>query len=220
VRHAKIGLFGAGVLTTLLLSTPSALAATQALPSSIYVSNAGSNLQGSGSSQHPYRTIGYALLHAPKGSSVVLMPGTYKESPIIAQSVTLTGENGEAAQTVIDAAGYNNGILISGPGASGTHITDVTVENANNQGILGVDASNLTISGDIITDNAAAISPQIYQDKAITLMGSSNSIIIHNMITHNASGAIALTDDGFFSPGLAHPESYHPELVSKLKLRM
>lgn len=200
-------------LTTLLMSGAFAYAATSN-PITLYVSPQGSNQTGQGSQQAPYQTIGYALSVAPSGSTVVVMPGTYQESPIIAQTVTLTGEPGQAYDTVIDAKGYNNVILVSGPAASGTEIANLTLQASNNQAILGVDASHLNIAHNIITDNGQKITPSIFQDKAITLMGSSYSTISHNLITANDGGGIALTDDGVFSPGLADPISYHPSLPS------
>ncbi len=201
-------------LTTLLMSGASAYAATIA-PVTLYVSPQGSNATGQGSQQNPYQTIGYALSAAPAGSTIVVMPGTYKESPIIAQPVTLTGEAGQAAKTIIDAAGYNNVILLSGPDASGSTISHLTLEDSNNQAILGVDASHLAITHNVIVHNGQQMTSSIFQDKAITLMGSSDSAINDNLITDNQGGGIALTDDGAFSPGLADPLSYHPSLPSE-----
>ncbi|PSR29072.1 MAG: hypothetical protein C7B46_18760 [Sulfobacillus benefaciens] len=201
-------------LTTLLMSGSSVYAATTG-PMTLYVSPQGSNVTGQGSQQSPYQTIDYALSVAPVGSTVVLMPGTYKESPIIAQQVTLTSEPGQAANTIIDAAGYNNAILISGPDASGTKIVGLTLENSNNQAILGVDASHLSVIHDVISGNGKNMTPSIFQDKAITLMGSTGSLISNNVITGNQGGGIALTDDGFFSPGLADPLAFHPSLPSQ-----
>ncbi|WP_082344084.1 GDSL-type esterase/lipase family protein [Sulfobacillus thermosulfidooxidans] len=204
----------AGALGTFLWSgTP--LFAASSLPVTLYVSPQGSNTTGSGSLQQPYQTINYALSVAPSGATVVLLPGVYHESPIIAKPITLKGEPGERQHTIIDAKGYNNAVLITGTNASGTQISHLTLENANNQDILGVDASHLLISHDTITQSDQNPTPSIFEDKAITLMGSTGSIIRNNMIVNNPEGGITLTDDGMFSPGLADPLSDHPSMVSE-----
>ncbi|PSR26287.1 MAG: hypothetical protein C7B47_10930 [Sulfobacillus thermosulfidooxidans] len=199
----------------ILLWTGSPLFAVTSGSVTLYVSPQGSNTMGSGSLEHPYQTIDYALSVAPTDATVVLLPGVYHESPIIAKTVTLRGETGERQHTIIDAKGYNNAILITGMSASGTQISHLTLENANNQDILGVDASHLLISHDTITQSDQNPTPSIFENKAITLMGSTDSVIRDNMIINNPEGGITLTDDGMFSPGLADPFSDHPSMASE-----
>lgn len=181
----------------------------------IYVSSSGHNQTGTGVATSPYRTINFALSKAAVGATIVVMPGTYNESPIIAEAVTITGETGKAAETIINASGYNNAIWINGPTAKGTTIANLTLEHANNQGILVSDTSQVTITHDVITENGMQMNPAIFQDEAITMMGSTGSTISDNVITGNAGGGVALTDDGTFSPGLAFPFAYHPALPSQ-----
>ncbi len=203
-----------GLLTALTLVGPEALAA--APPSlTVYVSPTGHNQSGTGASTSPYRTIDFAVSKVPAGSTIIVMPGTYNESPIIAQTVTITGETGQAAKTIINADGYNNAIWINGAAAKGTTIAHLTLEHANNEGILVSDTSQVTITHDVITQNGMQMSPTVFEDKAITMMGSTGSTITDNLITQNAGGGVALTDDGTFSPGLAYPFAYHPPLPSQ-----
>ena len=170
-----------------------------------FVSPSGSDSTGDGSATNPYQTISFAISKAPIGSTVVLEPGTYKESVQITKSVILTSSNPTdpttVQGTVLDATDQDNGITISGPASSGTVIRGLTVENANNHGIWASDTSNLAILGNVITKNGAN-SNQAAENKPLLLDGTSYSLVAHNTVSGNlADGGISVTDLGSVDPG-------------------
>lgn len=61
-----------------------------------------------GGSAHPCKTIGFAVDKAVDGDSVIVAPGTYKESVALTKSITLASTRGPA-KTTIDATGEMNG---------------------------------------------------------------------------------------------------------------
>src|SRR6266511_5019727 len=63
----------------------------------------------------PCRTIGYAVAQATAGDTVSVASGTYDESVTVTKQLSLVGSG-----ATIDAAGFFNGIVISGAGAAGT----------------------------------------------------------------------------------------------------
>jgi len=68
-----------------------------------------------------------AWCHARVAATVTLEPGVYQRAVSIGKQVTLTSDPtkpGSVATTVIDASGEINGIVIAGPGASGSIVTD------------------------------------------------------------------------------------------------
>jgi hypothetical protein len=88
--------------------------------------------------RHSCKTLGYALSQAHPNSTIIIFPGTYRESrnanvvtPGL-KGLTIKSARG-ADRTVIDATGNANGLLIE---ASGVSVTGLTVKNANLEGIL------------------------------------------------------------------------------------
>ena len=88
--------------------------------------------------RHSCKTLGYALTQAHPDNTIVIFPGTYRESHnanvVTPRLKGLTIKSSKsAASTVIDASGNANGLLIE---ASGASVTGLTVKNANLEGIL------------------------------------------------------------------------------------
>ena len=131
----------------------------------------------------PCRTLGYALTQATPNASIVIFPGTYRESGnanvvrpgLAGLSIRSTGS---AARTVIDATGNANGILIE---ASGASVTGLTVKNANLEGILAeppqsswptgpasapANISRVTIAGNVVVRNDRAYDTSLPPDAA------------------------------------------------------
>lgn len=102
----------------------------------------------------------------------------------------------------INASGYDVGIYI-GPGTTGVKIIGVTVVNANDHGIFVQDASNIMIKDSTVKYTGFNPTPGIAENKAIELVGTSNSFIIGNIVEYNmADGGIGIADDGpFLNPG-------------------
>lgn len=131
-----------------------AFAASQ-ISGAIYVSPSGNDTTGSGTLSSPFATIGQAVSSAAPGAVIVVEPGTYKESVTITSALTLESDpaSGTAANTIIDATGESNGIVVSGPQAAGTVIKGLTVENAQKAGIVVEATSDVVITGDVVEAN-------------------------------------------------------------------
>ncbi len=158
-------------------------------------------------------TITEAVNAASPGDTIVIAPGTYKEDVVITQSVSLIGSS---QATIIDASGLSNGIFINGMsaapgvGVSNIVISGITVRNANFEGILVANASDVSLTGNLVRDNDKALDVSAgacngidtsfetnEQDdcgEGIHLMGVNHSILVRNEVTHN-SGGILISDE-------------------------
>jgi len=123
---------------------------------------------------------------------------------ILASNQQLTG-------TTVTATGCDIGVYIP-PGTERVLINGVTVTGANEHGIFAQDASRVTIQYSVVTGNGVAShtcppagpAPPgcIAENKGIELVGTSNSVITHNVVSHNlADGGIGVADDGPTNPG-------------------
>lgn len=194
-KHARI-VAGFALFVGPLAFSTTALA-DSAPSSTIYVSTAGTT-SGNGSQASPYQTITDAVQAASAGSTIIVEPGTYKEMVTITKPLTLESDPTQNAvsQTIIDATGQNNGILIQGNAASGTHIIKLTVENANQAGILATGPiSGLVFDRNVVSNNAIGTIPQGVDYEALHLMSATNSYILDNWVVDNADGGIYLTDE-------------------------
>lgn len=159
-----------------------------------YVATSGADTGDCSSS--PCRTIQYAVNQASAGDTVKVASGTYAETVSVTKRLTLTGN------AKLNAAGFDNGFVISGAGSSGTVLRNFTVENAGREGIFAVQTSNLTIDGNTLINNDAygPNSPQCPAadpddcGEALHLQSVTNSIVSNNMVQHNVGG-ILLTDE-------------------------
>jgi nitrous oxidase accessory protein NosD len=117
----------------------------------------------------PCATIDHAIGMAAPGSTIVAEAGTYDEQVIVTKRLTLVGRG-----AVIDAAGLaapipplsmvggptspgivGYGVLIMGPGASGSVFRGFTVENALGEGILAAATSRVSILDNTVEYNDA-----------------------------------------------------------------
>ncbi|MCY0877585.1 MAG: right-handed parallel beta-helix repeat-containing protein [Firmicutes bacterium] len=206
VRTSFWGLASAAALLSFAVG-PSLSAMAASVPSTLYVSTTGSNTTGNGSVSAPYQTIGYALSVARSGSTIVVEPGTYSEALTVTTSVRITADaslGGNATNTILNASGNNNGILIDGSAANNTVITGLTVENTNAQGVLVVNSDNVVLSHLIVTHTGLNPNPKINEDKAIELIGTQNALVYDNTVTDNGGG-IGLADNGSINPGEPTP---------------
>lgn len=133
--------------------------------------------------RHSCKTLGYALTQAHPNDTIIIFPGTYRESrnanvvtPRL-KGLTIKSANG-AARTVIDASGNANGLLIE---ASGVSVTGLTVKNANLEGILAepprsswpkkptsapANISHVTIARNVVVHNDRAYNTHLPPDSA------------------------------------------------------
>jgi hypothetical protein len=152
---------------------------------------------GSCTAAAPCQTIGFAVDQASAGDTIAVGEGTYAESVTITKQLLLNGVGG----AILDADGFDNGIVVSGAAASGTGIHGFTVENAGLEGIFAVQTSNLSITGNTLMNNDAygPFAPQCINEpddcgEALHLQSVTNSLVSHNSV-HDNVGGILLTDE-------------------------
>ena len=157
-----------------------------------------------------FSTIGAAVAAASPGSTIKVGPGTYKETVVIGKSLSLIGTNPN--NTIIDAKGLPNAIYVDGldnPGLSNVLVSGFTLENANFEGLLVTNTTDLTIKGNHILNNDTLL--DIDDDlcpgqppfetgedfdcgEGVHIMGVAFSTIANNLIENN-SGGILMSDD-------------------------
>ena len=160
-------------------------------------------------------TIGKAVSAASPGDTIQVAAGTYKEDVMIGMPLSLVGVG--SGTTIIDATGLANGIVVDGvdnPGLSGVVITGFTVQNANFQGILVENASNVTIWANQILKNDQALTtsggtptcpglPPTFQKnegddcgEGLHFTGVDHSVVTNNVIENNSGGFLISDDTG------------------------
>ncbi len=168
----------------------------------LYVSKRGTDSATCGRSWSPCLTIGQAVSNAGAGSRIVVLPGTYAEMVTIDKSLSLRGMH-----ATIDATGHDNGILLQGPGASGSKVSSFTVENAIGEGILASMVDHVEISWTKVQHNdQGATTPNTYPQcqaqgeipgdcgEGLHLQATTNSSVFGNDVSENAGG-ILVSDD-------------------------
>jgi parallel beta-helix repeat protein len=158
----------------------------------------------------PYSTIGAAVAAASAGDVINVDEGTYHEDVVIGKAISLVGENRN--KTIIDATGLANGIYVDGldnGGLVGVSVSGFQVQNANFEGILVTNSSDVTITDNhvlkndasliISSDTCTGIPPFETSEgddcgEGIHFSGVHHSIVANNLVEKNAGG-ILLTDD-------------------------
>ena len=209
-----ISLIVLAIISGVLASSTSIVAAQSNPAPVIYVSTEGSDSSGTGTFTEPYGTISHAVSLAPaSGAVVIVSPGVYDEMVNITKPITLQSENSQPSNTIINAVGKMYGIFVSGSSAAGTVIQGLTVENADNHGIFVQDTPQVTIVNNDVLHNGLnptncpepptpPSGPCIAENKAIELVGTSNSVVANNLVANNqADGGIGISDDGHINPG-------------------
>ncbi|HSU33747.1 MAG TPA: right-handed parallel beta-helix repeat-containing protein [Bryobacteraceae bacterium] len=159
------------------------------------------------------KTIKEAVNDASPGDTIRVAHGTYMEYVVISKPLSLIGDNRQ--NTIIDASEQPFGISVNGIGISGLRgvtISGFTVQNANNAGIVVANASDVTITRNIVTGNDKGLLPGEpptcptlagFSDftgededcgEGIFLSGVDHSTVANNRVTGNAGG-ILITDD-------------------------
>jgi parallel beta-helix repeat protein len=158
-------------------------------------------------------SISAAVAAAAPNDVISVAQGTYSEDVVIGKPLSLVGRGAE--NTIIDATGLLNGINVDGfhnAGLAHVLVSGFTVRNANAQGILVTNASDATISNNIVTGNDRSLDvdtltcpplPPYFQageafdcGEGIHLSGVDHSIVTDNFVHHNAGGILISDDTG------------------------
>lgn len=172
-------------------------------------------------------TIGAAISAAAANDTILVSAGTYAESVTIGKPLSLIGT--DASKTIVNAASLGVGILVDGinnAGLSNVFISGLTIQNAQYEGILIANASNVSVANNVLTGNDKALTfgasgpscPGIPDfetaegfdcGEAIHLTGVDHSTITGNTVQNNAGG-ILLSDD----TGATHDNVISSNVVS------
>lgn len=158
-----------------------------------------------------YKSIQIALNNASTGDIINVAKGHYNGAVVIGtSSISLLGAG--AGASIIDATGQGVALHVDGLDNPGLHkvvVAGFTVENANFEGILVTNASDVTVRDNQVqfNDKALVISvpecpgqPAFETGEAfdcgegIHLSGATHSIVSNNDVENNAGG-ILLSDD-------------------------
>src|SRR6185437_3110071 len=104
------------------------------------------------------KTLQAAINSASPGDTIDVAGGTYTGNVIVDRPLALLGSG--IGRTIIDATGLPNGIHVDGvdnAGLSGVIIRGFTVQNADHQGIVVTNASDVTIVDNRVTGNDRAL---------------------------------------------------------------
>jgi parallel beta-helix repeat protein len=158
-------------------------------------------------------TIGQALALSSPGDTIQVQAGVYNESLVITQPVSIVGVG--ASQAILNAINQPNGIFINGmamapaAGVHGVVISGITVQNANFEGILAVNATSITIANNQVIGNNRSLNtanttcpglPAFETSEAedcgegIHLMAVDHSVVSNNIVKNN-SGGILISDE-------------------------
>ena len=161
-------------------------------------------------------SLAYAVANAPTGATVRALGGTYSGGVVIARPLQLLGQD----NAVLDASSSSNGVGIQIT-ASGSSVSQFTVENATDEGILvgnssadssGSPVSEVTLDHVTVTNNDTGFNggPGLGLGECFTstaphaapgdcgegihLNSVTNSLVDHSYVADNAGG-ILLTDE-------------------------
>ncbi len=162
-----------------------------------------------------FAKIGDAVAASAAGDTIFVGPGTYSEGVVVDRSVALIGA--DADDVIIDATGLSRGINVDGLGHPGAvdHVVvrNFTVKNANNEGILVSNASDVTIADNRVLNNNQGLDtstvtcptvepPDSHRGEdfdcgeGIHLSAVDHSTVTSNLVAHNAGGILLSDDSG------------------------
>jgi parallel beta-helix repeat protein len=167
-------------------------------------------------------TLGYALSQAAATDTIMIQPGTYNVTsdpagtsntvPAALSPLTIASTSGSAANTIINAAGAINGLMVN---ANSVTVSGITFENGGAAGIMVAPPSGAatpaavsgeTIQNDVVTNSdqcesapagagcAAAIGPGDYGE-SIWLQSVINSTLSGTTIQGGLGGGLLISDE-------------------------
>jgi nitrous oxidase accessory protein NosD len=158
-------------------------------------------------------TITAAIAAASAGDTIEVEQGSYAGAITITKSLSLVAAPG--AKPSINATGKSNGILISGisatpnAGVANVLVSGFEVHGADFEGILVVNASNVTLLDNHVEGNNMALEPSAGMcphipafetseatdcGEGIHLIAINHSFVMRNLVENN-SGGILITDE-------------------------
>lgn len=176
-------------------------------------------------------TISAAVAAAGFRDTILVGSGTYKEEVTITNAVSLVAVN-PLDPPAIDATGLNNGIFVNGlaaaPGEGVFYVVikGFEIRNANYEGILVVNGTDITIENNRVHNNnkgldlstAPVSCPGIPAfetnegmdcGEGIHLIATNRSTIIHNESDHNSGGMLITDETGPSSRNIISGNSVH-----------
>jgi hypothetical protein len=174
-------------------------------------------------------TISAAVSAAAQGDTIQVDEGTYTEDVVIGLQLSLIGQDRE--NTIIDASGLPNGIYVDGldnPGLTQVVINGFTVKNANFEGILVNDATDVTIFHNKVRENDQSLQPSgpscagepVFETaesadcgEGLHLIGVAHSTVVDNIVVKNAGGILvsdetAISHDDLITHNLVMDNQY------------
>jgi hypothetical protein len=157
-----------------------------------------------------FSKITHAVAAAKPHDVITVAAGTYAEDVVIGKPLSLVGANPNT--TIIDATGLSNAVYVNGldnAKLSGVVVQGFTAENANFEGILITNASNITVWNNNVLNNDKALDlkngtcPGIPPfetaesfdcGEGLHLIGVAFSTVANNTVKQN-SGGILISDD-------------------------
>lgn len=160
-------------------------------------------------------TISAAVTAASPGDVIQVWPGVYNEQVTISKSLSLVAVS--PLDATIDATNFGNGIWVDGmaaapnAGVANVLISGFKVRNANFEGILLTNATNVTLVGNKVEDNDRSLDssggtcpgiPAFETNEGddcgegIHLMAADHSTILRNEVVHNAGGILTSDETG------------------------
>lgn len=160
-------------------------------------------------------TISDAVGAASPGDTIEVASGTYTGNITIEMPLSLVAMPG--AKPVIDATNQPTGIFIDGMsaapgiGVSGVVVSGFEIENANYEGILVANASDVTLVGNHVHDNNTALDISAHTcenipafetnegddcGEGIHLMATDHVTVLNNDVAYNAGGILISDETG------------------------
>src|SRR3954452_733572 len=189
--------FGLAVVFAALLLGGAVAATAQAWQGPLVVSAATGNDGNGCTPGAACKTIGRAVTLASPGDTIVVRSGSYAEQVTVSKRLRLFSDG-----ATIDASGKVNGIVVTGPQASGTSVSGFTVVNAIGEGILVSTASNVTVLRNVVRNNDLGTNTTATPEcapqgeapgdcgEAVHLMGVADSRVLGNLVEGNVGGIL------------------------------
>lgn len=152
----------------------------------------------------PCKTIANAVDQANAGDTISVAAGTYYESEILRQSLTITGAG--ASGTTIVGNGGDSGVVADGTDTLTRPVvtlSNLAISNNTASSGLEIDAADVTMTGVAVSDNAQngidigeggtvhVTGSQVSGNTGAGIfLGSGSAVVTRSLLSHNGTGAI------------------------------